>query len=88
MVHEAYPAAASAQKFAHHYVCPLRNVWRVDCTDEDGLQLARATVVIDAHLQRGYKVVVQCTHGSLRRTAMAIYVVMCLNGRTHADCLP
>jgi hypothetical protein len=86
MVHAVYPAAASEHKFAHHYVCPLRNVCRVDCTDEDCLQLARAVVVIDAHLQRGHKVVVQCTHGR-PRTAMAIYVVMCLNVETHADAL-
>ena len=86
MVHEVFPAAASARAFARHYACPLRSVWRVDCTDEDGLQLARATVVIDAHLQRGYKVVVQSTHGR-PYTAMAIYVVMCLNVETHADAL-
>ena len=84
MAHGIYAAAASEHAFAHHYVCPLRNVWRVDCTDEDCLQLARAVVVIDAHLKRGHKVVVQCTHGR-PRTAMAIYVVMCFNVETHAD---
>ena len=87
MVHEVHPAAASEHKFAHHYVCPLRNVWRVDCTDEDCLQLARAVVATDAHLQRGHKVVVQCRHGQ-RRTAMAIYVVLGLNVESNADCLP
>ena len=44
-------------------------------------------VAIDAHLQRGHKVVVQCRHGQ-RRTAMATYVVLRLNVETHADCLP
>ncbi len=54
---------------------------------EDCTELARAVVAIDAHLQRGHKVVVQCRHGQ-RRTAMAIYVVLLLNVVTHADCLP
>ena len=84
--HEIVAAAASAQALAHHYVCPLRNVCRGHYTDDDCLHLARAVVIIDAHLQRGHKVVVQGRHGK-RRTAMAIYVVLCLNVETHADAL-
>ncbi len=49
--------------------------WRSGCGDNDCTVLARAVVAIDAHLQRGHKVVVQCDHGQ-RRTSMAIYVVM------------
>ena len=67
-------------------MCPLRNVWRGDGTDDDCLELARAVVIIDAHLQRGHKVVVQGRHGK-RRTAMAIYVVLCLNVEAHAAAL-
>ena len=53
--HEIVAAAASAQALAHHYVCPLRNVCRGHYTDDDCLHLARAVVIIDAHLQRGHK---------------------------------
>ncbi len=87
MAHGIVAAAASDHAFAHHYVCPLRNVWRGHCAGDDCLHLARAVVIIDAHLQRGHKVVVQCRHGQ-RRTAMAIYVVLSLNVETHSDALP
>ncbi len=88
IAHGIVAAAASARALAYHYVCPVhRSTWRRDYSDEDCTELARAVVAIDAHLQRGHKVVVQCRHGQ-RRTAMAIYVVLLLNVETHADCLP
>ncbi len=71
---------------AHYYVCPVRPIRNRDCSDEDCTQLARAVVFIDAHLQRGHKVVVHCRHGQ-RRTGVAIYVLLRLIEETQADSL-
>jgi rhodanese-related sulfurtransferase len=79
-------AAASARALAHHYVCPVRPIWRRDYSDEDCTQLARAVVFIDAHLQRGHKVVVHCRHGK-QRTGVAIYLLLRLHGEAQADSL-
>ncbi len=87
IAHGIVAAVASARALAYHYVCPVHpSYWKKDISVEDCTELARAVVAIDAHLQRGHKVVVQCRHGQ-RRTAMAIYVVLCLNVETHADAL-
>ncbi len=81
IAHGIVAAAASARALAYHYVCPVCPTWRSDYSDEDCKQLARAVVVIDAHLQRGDKVAVLCRHGQ----ALAIYVVLRVNGETQAD---
>ena len=88
IAHGIVAAAVSARALAYHYVCPVHiPTWRSGCSDNDCTALARAVVAIDAHLQRGHKVVVHCKRG-LRRTAMAIYMVLLSNVETHADCLP
>ena len=75
IAHGIVAAAASARALAYHYVCPVCPTWRSDYSDEDCKQLARAVVFIDAHLQRGHKVVVHCRHGQ-RRTGVAMYVLL------------
>ncbi len=78
IAHGIVAAAVSARALTYHYVRPVhRNIWKSFYNAEDCTEFARAVVAIDAHLQRGHKVVVQCTHGR-PRTAMAIYVVMLL----------
>jgi hypothetical protein len=83
IAHEIVAAAASARALAYHYVCPVCPTWRFEYSDEDCKQLTRAVVFIDAHLQRGDKVAVLCRHGQ----ALAIYVVLRLNGEAQADSL-
>jgi hypothetical protein len=81
IAHGIVAAVASARALAYHYVCPVSPTWRTDYSDEDCKQLARTVAVIDAHLRRGDKVAVLCRHGQ----ALAIYVVLRLNGEAQED---